>query len=165
MTRLTILLALGLALSAPALAQETAPEEGPAYKFSLDIGPGFLKALDDTTDAAAVEVYIAAAVHPSKRFAIGVRINATTIPGETAQAKIKGSPWGFGRFYMTGLEGGLMTYVELAASALGTIAVRGGAEVGVAAGTAMFATVDGRKLSEDEAKDLIGLSGGLRIKF
>lgn len=161
---LGVLVALAL-MAPPAFAQDEAPEEGPAYKFSFDIGPGFLKAIDDTTQAAGVEVYLAAAVHPSKRFAIGIRVNASTIPGSNGTAKIKGSPWGFGRAYLTGLEGGLRTYVEVAASALGTVAVRGGAEVGVAAGTAMFAAVDGRKLSEDEAKDLIGLSGGMRLKF
>jgi hypothetical protein len=160
-----ILAALAVALMAPPAMAQDAPEEGPAYKFSFDIGPGFLMAVDDTADAAGVEVYVAAAIHPSRRFAIGVRVNATTIEGEVGAARIKGSPWGFGRFYMTGLEGGLRTYVEVAASALGTIAVRGGAEVGVAAGTAMFANVDGRKLSEEDAKDLIGLSGGMRIKF
>lgn len=142
-------------------AQEEAEE---SYKFSFDIGPGFFTTLDDTVDQAAVETYLAVGLHPSKRFALGVRVNATTEEGIDG-AIITGSPWGFGRAYLTGLEGGLRTYVEVAVSMTGVIAVRGGGEVGVAAGMAAFATVDGRKLSEEEAKDLVGLSGGMRMRF
>lgn len=156
---------LSIFLALPVAAQEDAPEEGPAYKFSLDVGPGFFTTLDDTADAAAVEAYLAVGWHPSQRVALGVRVNATTIEGEDGVAKIAGSPWGFGRAYLTGLEGGLRTYLEVAVSTRGTVAVRGGAEVGVGAGMAAFATADGRKLSDEEAKDLLGLSGGVRMKF
>lgn len=160
-----------LLLTAAMLAMFTMPAQaqdeptGQAYNFSLDIGPGFFTTLDDTADAAGVEAYLAAAFHPSKRFALGVRVNATTIEGEDGVAKIAGAPWGFGRAYLLGVEGGLLTYVEVAVSTRGTIAVRGGAEIGVSEGVAAFATADGRKLSDDESKDLLGLSGGLRMKF
>jgi len=158
---LTMTAALLLAAT-PALAQDDAPKPS---RFNVDIGPGFFTTLDDTTDAAAVETYLAVGVALSPRFVFGARINASTIAGEDGTAKIAGAPWGFVQGFLTGQPGGLRTYVELAVSTRGTIAVRGGAEVGVAEGLAAFATADGRKLSDEEAKDLLGLSGGMRFRF
>jgi len=167
LTKMLLALVAAAVIFAPAeqcVAQE--PVEVPkVYKFSVDVGPGFLTALDDTTDAAGVEAYLALAYHPSKRFALGIRANGSTEPTSSGVGKITGDVWGFGRVYMTGLEGGLRTYTEVAVSKSLDIAVRGGAELGLVEGTAAFATVDGRKIEEDEANDLIGLGGGLRVKF
>lgn len=164
MRNLVVGLALALfstVFTLPVLADDGTEAD---YLFTFDVGPGLLKAVDDTTDAAGVEAYIAGAIQLHKRFALGVRLSATSTEG-VESVKISGRPWGFLRGFLTGVEGGLRTYLEVAVNTEGTIALRGGAEVGVSEGVAMFATVDGRKVSETEAKDLIGLSAGIRAGF
>jgi len=160
-------IAIAMLVAAPAFAQEEAPDKADAdYLFTVDVGPGFFKVLDDSTNTAAVEAYIALAWHPHYRFALGARMNATTEPGETS-AKITGAPWVFLRGYLTGIEGGLRTYLELSASTAGTVSLLGGAELGFGEGVAAFATVEGRRLTTEEAEelinnDLLGFRGGLR---
>ena len=154
----SLILALGLIVGSFTIASA---EDARPSLFTVEVGPGFLTALEDTIDADRAETFFGASLNLGSRISLGARAD---VANELGSNKISGTFWGYARGYLTGPEGGFRTYIHLGVSTALDVSIRGGGEINIADSIATFLEVEGRLLDEEDF-DAVGVSLGLRAFF